>query len=453
MKNGFILSDEVLGNKINPPAHQPLYSKNIKGSLNNLELFTKGHPFNLYSELRENAPVYYHQPMPTDPEPGYWVLTKYEDIKYVSMNPKIFSSQYSTGTLLTLGSEDRRHPKLFKSTIDHMLNLDGEMHLGLRKEHMPFFKPDFVDELRKKVAFKVKELLDAIAPIGECNLVHEVSQQLPIFTLSEILGIPEQDRQKLVSWMEFLELAQYFTYEMIKEQNEGKTESTPDQSMVDMFNAMVDEMFEYGRFILKEKRKNPSNDLLSAIANAEIEGEKLTDEFLDGSWLLIIFAGNDTTRNTMSGGIKLLHENQNQKEMLLKDFDLLPNFINETVRCVSPVIHMRRTTLEETEINGQRIGPFEKVALWYGAANRDPEVFKNPNEFNILRKNADKHLAFGIGRHTCLGKPVALMQLQEFYSQFLLRFSDFEMNGEWKVAPNNFVHAIQEMPIKFTPEK
>ena len=453
MKNGFILSDEVLGNKINPPAHQPLYSKNIKGSLNNLELFTKGHPFNLYSELRENAPVYYHQPMPTDPEPGYWVLTKYEDIRYVSMNPKIFSSQYSTGTLLTLGSEDRRHPKLFKSTIDHMLNLDGEMHLGLRKEHMPFFKPDFVDELRKKVAFKVKELLDAIAPVGECNLVHEVSQQLPIFTLSEILGIPEQDRQKLVSWMEFLELAQYFTYEMIKEQNEGKTESTPDQNMVDMFNAMVDEMFEYGRFILKEKRKNPSNDLLSAIANAEIEGEKLTDEFLDGSWLLIIFAGNDTTRNTMSGGIKLLHENQNQKEMLLKDFDLLPNFINETVRCVSPVIHMRRTTLEETEINGQRIGPFEKVALWYGAANRDPEVFKNPNEFNILRKNADKHLAFGIGRHTCLGKPVALMQLQEFYSQFLLRFSDFEMNGEWKVAPNNFVHAIQEMPIKFTPEK
>ena len=221
MKNGFILSDEVLGNKINPPAHQPLYSKNIKGSLNNLELFTKGHPFNLYSELRENAPVYYHQPMPTDPEPGYWVLTKYEDIRYVSMNPKIFSSQYSTGTLLTLGSEDRRHPKLFKSTIDHMLNLDGEMHLGLRKEHMPFFKPDFVDELRKKVAFKVKELLDAIAPVGECNLVHEVSQQLPIFTLSEILGIPEQDRQKLVSWMEFLELAQYFTYEMIKEKVEN----------------------------------------------------------------------------------------------------------------------------------------------------------------------------------------------------------------------------------------
>ena len=451
MSKGFILSDEVLNHEINDPAYKEKYNFNPSDQLNDLDLFTKGQPFSLYKDLRENAPVFYHEPMPADPEPGYWVLTKYEDIKYVSMNPKIFSSQYATGNLLTLGTEENRHPKLFKSTIDHMLNLDGEMHLGLRKEHMPFFKPDYINVLRKKVSSKVGLLLDNIAPLGECNLVSEVSQQLPIFTLSEILGIPEEDRQKLVSWMEFLELAQYFTYEMIKEQNEGKTESTPDPAMIDMFNAMVDEMFDYGRFILNSKRENPSEDLLSAIANAEIEGEKLSQEFLDGSWLLIIFAGNDTTRNTLSGGIKLLYDNQKQKELLIDDLELLPNFVNETVRCVSPVIHMRRTTLEETEINGQKIGPHEKIALWYGAANRDPEIFENPDDFNILRENADKHLAFGFGRHSCIGKPVALMQLQEFYSQFLTRFPDFEMNGKWKVAPNNFVHAIQEMPIKFSP--
>ena len=452
MNKGFVLSDNIIKNKIEDCKFDHTYSYVAKKSMNDLDLFTKGQPFDFYDELRKNAPVYFHKPMPTDPEPGYWVLTKYEDIKYVSMNPKIFSSQYSSGNLLTLGNEENRHPKLFKSTIDHMLNLDGEMHLGLRKEHMPFFKSGHVEELQRKVSIKVTELLDAIAPIGECNLVQQVSQQLPIFTLSEILGIPETDRQKLVSWMEFLELAQYFTYEMIKEQNEGKTDSTPDPAMIDMFNTMVEEMFDYGRFILQEKRKNPSDDLLSAIANAKIEGEKLTDEFLDGSWLLIIFAGNDTTRNTMSGGVKLLHENQKQKELLMGDESLLTNFVNETIRCVSPVIHMRRTSLEETEINGQRIGAHEKISLWYGAANRDPDIFKNPNEFNILRENADKHLAFGIGRHTCLGKPIALMQLKEFYSQFLTRFKDFEMNGDWKVAPNNFVHAIQEMPIKFTPE-
>ena len=453
MNNGYILSDEILKNKINEVEFDYKYPHKPSASFNDLELFTKGQPTNFYKELRENAPVFYHEPMPTDPEPGYWVLTKYEDVKYVSMNPKIFSSQYATGNLLTLGTEENRHPKLFKSTIDHMLNLDGEMHLNLRKEHMPFFKAGFVDDLRKKVSFKVTELLDNIAPMGECNLVKEVSQQLPIFTLSEVLGIPEADRQKLVSWMEFLELAQYFTYEMIKEKNEGKTTSTPDPEMIDMFNAMVDEMFDYGRFILNAKRKNPENDLLSAIANAKIKNEELSQEFLDGSWLLIIFAGNDTTRNTLSGGVKLLHENQKQKELLLSDSALMPNFINETVRFVSPVIHMRRTSLEETEINGQKIGPYEKIALWYGAANRDPDIFSDPDKFNILRENADKHLAFGIGRHTCLGKPIALMQLQEFYSQFLTRFNDFQMNGEWKVAPNNFVHAIQEMPIKFSPKK
>ena len=452
MSKSFVLSDQIINNEIRNPAFKQINSFKPSDNLNNLDLFTKGQPFNLYKELRDNSPIFFHEPMPMDPEPGYWALTRYEDIKHVSMNPKIFSSQYATGNMLTQGAEENRHPKLFKSTIDHMLNLDGQMHLNLRKEHMPFFKPGYVDDLRKKVSVKVTELLDIIAPMGQCNLVQQVSQQLPIYTLSEVLGIPEEDRQKLVSWMEFLELAQYFTYEIIKEQNEGKTESTPDPAIIDMFNSMVDEMFDYGRFILKDKRENPSDDLLTAIANAEIDGEKLSDEFLDGSWLLIIFAGNDTTRNTMSGGIKLLHENQTQKDLLMQNQDLIPNFINETVRCVSPVIHMRRTTLEETEINGQRIGAHEKVALWYGAANRDPAIFENPDEFNILRKNADKHLAFGIGRHTCLGKPVALMQLQEFYSQFLSRFQDFEMNGEWKVAPNNFVHAIQEMPIKFSPK-
>ena len=447
MSSGYVLSDEILKHKINGSAFDHVYTHIASNSLNNLDIFTKGQPFDLYEELREKAPVYFHNPMPTDPEPGYWVLTKYEDIKYVSMNPKIFSSQYASGNLLTLGTEENRHPKLFKSTIDHMLNLDGEMHLGLRKEHMPFFKAGHVEELRQKVSLKVTELLDAIAPKGECNLVQEVSQQLPIFTLSEILGIPESDRQKLVSWMEFLELAQYFTYEMIKEQNEGKTDSTPDPAMIDMFNAMVDEMFDYGKSILQAKREKPSNDLLSAIANAKIEGEKLSQEFLDGSWLLIIFAGNDTTRNTMSGGVKLLHDNPGQKELLINDLNLMDNFVNETVRCVSPVIHMRRTTLQETQIGHQKIGPYEKIALWYGAANRDPAVFKDPHCFNILRENADKHLAFGIGRHTCLGKPVALMQLREFFSQFLTRFPDYQVNGEWKVAPNNFVHAIQEMPI------
>ena len=150
--------------------------------------------------------------------------------------------------------------------------------------------------------------------------------------------------------------------------------------------------------------------------------------------------------------MNLLSENPDQKNLVLNDKSLLSNMVHESIRMVSPVRYMRRTTKCDTQIGDQEIGPNEKVSLWYGAANRDPEIFDNPDEFNIQRENAEKHLAFGIGRHTCLGKPIALMQLNEFYSQFLKRFPDFEMNGEWKVAPNNFVHAIQEMPIKFTKE-
>ncbi len=165
--------------------------------------------------------------------------------------------------------------------------------------------------------------------------------------------------------------------------------------------------------------------------------------------MLIIIAGNDTTRNSISGAIKLLTEFPEQKSKLLKNLDLLPNFAQETIRMVSPVIHMRRTTTCETTIGNQKLGPGEKVVMWYGAANRDPSVFIKPHEFNIERDNASKHLAFGMGRHTCLGKPIALMQLKEVYRQILTRFPDIHMDGEWKVAPNNFVHAIQEMPVSF----
>ena len=346
MAKNFDLSSKIISNKINDHAFEKNFIHKPSGFLNDLDLFTKGQPFDLYKELRDNAPVYFHPPMLGDPEPGYWVLTKYEDIKKVSMNPQVFSSQYSTGNLLTLGSEENRHPKLFKSTIDHMLNLDGEMHLNLRKEHMPFFKPNFISELQSKVSIKVTQLLDEAEKLNEFNLVKELSQQLPIYTLSEILGIPEADRQKLVEWMEFLELAQYFTLEQIKQNEEGVTDTTPDPALIDMFNNMIEEMFDYGRYILNQKRETPKNDLLSAIANAQIEGEELSPEFLDGSWLLIIFAGNDTTRNTMSGGIKLLNDNPYQKKLVLENSEHISGLLNETVRYVSPVIHMRRTSLE-----------------------------------------------------------------------------------------------------------
>ena len=444
------ISNAIAKKTFSSNAHLPIHEFESDVNLTDLDLFTNGQPFDQFKKMREKAPVYLHAPFLNDPEPGFWSLTRHEDILKVSSDPKTFSSQAGTGTMITLGSEDRRHPKLWRSAVDHMLNLDGDLHINLRREHMPFFKPNYVADLRIKVSAKVQALLDDINPNEPCNFVTAFSQQLPIFTLSEILGIPEEDRQKLITWMEFLELAQYIQVEQMKKELEGqKTNEPVNTDMLEMFNNMIDEMFEYGRDIMNAKRKNPSDDLLSAIANAELEGQQLSPEFLDGSWLLIIFAGNDTTRNTLSGAIKLLTENPDQKQKLIDNPELMPNFLQECIRMISPVMHMRRTTTCETEVGGQLMGPGEKLVMWYGAANRDPDIFLNPDKFDIERVNADKHLAFGIGRHTCIGKPVALMQLEESYKQILARFPDIRMSGDWKVAPNNFVHAIQEMPVKF----
>ncbi|MBV13274.1 MAG: cytochrome P450 [Flavobacteriaceae bacterium] len=444
--------------KINKPKYDRVFNFERDFDLTNVFLFEQGQPFEQFKNLREKAPIYFHESGPGDSEPGFWALTSYKDIEQASKNQEVFSSQIASGTQFTLGySNDVAIEQLYRAALDHMLGMDGKLHLAMRNPHMQFFSPKFIENLKDKVSLKVKELLDAIAPLGECNLVDTVSSEIPIFSLCEILGVPESDRYKIKEWMTFLEMAQLVGATQAAEKNnlefsDKEKDSAPDQEMIKLFQSIVGEMFEYGRKILLERRKNPKNDLLTVIANIEIDGKKLPEEYLDGSWLLIIIAGNDTTRNSISGTMKLLTENPDQKQKVIDDISLLPNMVNESIRLVSPVIFMRRTTKEETQIGEQKIGPYEKVVFYYGAANRDPEIFSNPNQFNVERENAKKHLAFGYGRHLCLGKHMANMQLSEVYKQILQRFPDMHQSDNWKVVPNNFVHAISEMPVKFKPE-
>ena len=445
--------------KINSPKYNLKFPFERNFDLTDLMLFTKGdEPYQHFANLRKNAPVYFHETGPEDSEPGFWVLTKYKDIEFVSKNQEIFSSQLAGGTALTHGFEQQDDLPLYRSTMDHMLSLDGMLHLSMRNPHMAFFNPKYVSNLRKKVELKVDQLLDQIAPLGRCNLVETVSAEVPMFTLCEMLGVPEEDRPKIIEWMKFLEMAQLIAATQAAEKgdiefSEEHTQAAPDPALVEMFTNMVAEMFDYGRTILESRRKDPKDDLLSVIANIEVEGEKLPNEYLDGSWLLIIFAGNDTTRNSISGTMNLLSENPDQKNLVLNDKSLLPNMVHESIRMVSPVRYMRRTTKCDTQIGDQEIGPNEKVSLWYGAANRDPEIFTNPDKFDVTRENAKKHLAFGYGRHLCLGKHTANMQLEVVYEKIFSRFPEMEQDGEMILTPNNFVNAIQDVPVKFNPEK
>ena len=445
--------------KINSPKYNLKFPFERNFDLTDLMLFTKGdEPYQHFANLRKNAPIYFHETGPEDFEPGFWVLTKYKDIEFVSKNQEIFSSQLAGGTALTHGFEQQDDLPLYRSTMDHMLSLDGMLHLSMRNPHMAFFNPKYVSNLRKKVELKVDQLLDQIAPLGRCNLVEAVSAEVPMFTLCEMLGVPEEDRSKIIEWMKFLEMAQLIAATQAAEKgdiefSEEQTQAAPDPALVEMFTNMVAEMFDYGRTILETRRKEPKDDLLSVIANIEVEGEKLPNEYLDGSWLLIIFAGNDTTRNSISGTMNLLSENPDQKNLVLNDKSLLPNMVHESIRMVSPVRYMRRTTKCDTQIGDQEIGPNEKVSLWYGAANRDPEIFTDPDKFDVTRENAKKHLAFGYGRHLCLGKHTANMQLEVVYEKIFSRFPEMEQDGEMILTPNNFVNAIQDVPVKFNPEK
>ncbi len=206
-------------------------------------------------------------------------------------------------------------------------------------------------------------------------------------------------------------------------------------------------MFRYGEKVLDNRRRFPRDDLLTVIANAKIGDEPMQRSYLDGSWLLIIFAGNDTTRNSLSGTMRLLTEFDDQKNMLLEQPDLVAKMVPEALRMVSPVMYMRRTAKEDTQIGEQQVAAGEKVIMWYGAANRDPEVFSNPDRMDIFRNNAGEHLAFGTGPHVCLGQRIATMQLETAYRKMLDRFPNIRWTGKQAHAPTNFVHAISELEV------
>ncbi|MGJ8536797.1 MAG: cytochrome P450 [Parasphingopyxis sp.] len=426
------------------PRNTPVYPTDEIVNLTSLDVFRTGHPIEGYKRLLAEAPVYW-QDEPQEAEPGYWAVSRYADVKTISKKPEIFSSQ-KAGVNIALGDPDNMHPLLSPGALDNMIALDGEPHVELRRQHMPFFTPSYIAQLKEKVDAKIGEMLDELATKApHCNFVDEFAAQLPLFTLAELLGVDQADRPKLVQWMTDLEMASYFG-----SVREGLLAPTPE--LLEAYNGWEDriaEFFAYGTAQIEDRQKNPRDDLMSAIANAVVDGGPQPDMYLKGAWQLIFIAGNDTTRNSMSGMMKLLTENPDQKAKLLDNPDLLPNAIQEAIRLVSPVIHMKRIVMEDTEIGGQPLSEGEKVVMYYGAANRDPAMFENPHAFDIERKNADRNLAFGFGTHVCLGRQIALMQLESAYRQLLVRFPDMVMDGEMVCAPNNFVHAITEMPVRF----
>ena len=439
-----LISDNILEEvRQATPTYPAIYPEIGGFNLGKPTEFVKGQPFDHFKKMREQAPISW-TPLPRKTR-GFWSVTRYEDVKKVALSPEIYSSEYG-GISIAQPPKYLQFPrKLVPAVINSLINLDAPRHMELRIQQKDFFIPKFVKTLTENVSRKIDELLDNLEAeakkTGEVDFVRHFSEQLPLYTLCEMLGIDEEDRPKIIRWMNYLEMApQVATAPWQTFKNDPK--------FIMRYVKNVNQMFRYGQRIMEERRLKPRKDLLSAIATSTLEGEFLPQEFLDGSWLLIIFAGNDTTRNSLGGVMRLLTQFPEQKKIVLEDPSLIPKMLQESIRMTSPVMRMRRTVVQETELSGQRLARDEKVVLWYGAANRDPDIFSNPDEFNILRENASKHVAFGHGPHKCLGSRVANLQLRLAYEKILDRFPDIHWTGEQTIAGNNFVHSIMSLKVR-----
>ena len=436
-----LISDNVqIDTGIKTPRYEaayPMLETNFE--LSNPSFWTNGHPYPLYEQMRSQSPVMWSKF--SKGASSYWSVSRFEDIKTVEKHPEIYSSERGGINMAVPERKNWKPEILVRAAMDNLISMDEPKHMHMRIQQKDFFIPAYVAKLRESVSQKVESLLDDLEDNGpELDFVPLFSNQLPLFTLCEMLGVDEEDRQQVVEWMHYLEMAGQFLSNPVRT-------FFSEPMFPFRFNRVVEDMFAYGARVMADRRANPREDLLTVIAHSQLDNEVLPQEYLDGSWLLIIFAGNDTTRNSLSGTIKLMTEFKDQRAMVLNDPSLIPAMSDEALRMVSPVKHMRRTALEDTELNGQRIAKDEKVVMWYGAANRDPSIFPDPDKFDLTRDNVSKHLAFGYGVHKCLGQRVAQMQLRVAYEQLFQRFPDIEFTGDIKYAPNALVHAISKLKV------
>ena len=408
---------------------KPIYDIGQICELDKWESFIDGQPYDLFKRLRHEAPIYWHEES-LDFEPGFWALTKHEDIVRVSKDPLTFSSA-AGGHLMSMGDPEVIDPTAVAAIIGNMIGMDPPDHQIYRKMVAPSFTPKAIRNLETDMRQKIRDLLENVEGKGEFNFVTEIAEQLPLWVLCEMMGIPESDRPKI--------------RDLVNNLTDASIQQDPENSFQIWVNYM--ELFKMGRDMIEERRKNPTDDLMSVVANTKVEGGQLPPELLDGFFLLMVIAGNETTRNTLTGGLMALTENPEERNKLIKDPSLISNATDEMLRWVTSVIYFRRTAMKDTNIRGQDIKAGDKIVMWYGSANRDEDIFPDGHLFKVDRENAKKHLAFGAGEHLCLGNRLGHMQIRILFEELLARFPNIHATADPVRVPSNFLAGISELKV------
>ena len=393
-----------------------------------------------FRALRRELPISFHEEsevppsMPFPRGPGFWAVVKHEDVLHVSRNPELFIS----GKGSTIGDM----PEQLLEYMGSIINLDKPRHTRLRKIISRGFTPAMIARAEASVERAVKTIMRNVSEKGECEFVSEIAGRLPLVIICDMMGIPESQ------------------YDFVSEQANviiGAGSGDPDfvediSQLMPRLMTAVTSVGELCKEIAEKRRANPTDDLTSALVNAEIDGESLSDEELVSFFILLSVAGNETTRNAICHGLIALDQYPEQRELWQNDFEgLAPTAVDEIIRWATPVIHFRRTATQDTEIRGQKILEGEKVVMWYNSANRDEDVFDDPYRFDLAR-NPNPHIAFGgPGPHFCLGAHLARREVTVMFRELFRRMPDIHVLGEPKKLQSNFIHGIKEMNCEFTP--
>jgi cytochrome P450 len=409
--------------------------------LTDVDMFLRGEQYDAFRVLRNEAPVHWNE---RSWGTGFWNITKYEDVVRVGVDPETFIS--GAGIILDNSGARQKRQEAIEASGGTMMRAEGNMmimadpprHTLLRRMVNKAFTHKAVRRLEPHIRGLVTNILDDVCERGECDFVMDISRLLPLEVICEMVGVPEGD------WEAMFELSN----RVLGFDDPEYGDISEDLSVEEM--QMSFDLFAYLSSMCEARRKDPKDDVLSVLVHGDVDGEKLRDDEIFLFFLLLILAGNETTRNATSGGMLAMMENPAQRQRLIDDPSLMPLAIEETVRWTSPVVHFTRRATKDVEIRGQLIKKDEDVCLWYPSANRDEDVFENSETFDVGRTPND-HIAFGKGEHFCLGANLARLELRVIFEEMLRRIPDMELAGPPERLRSNFIGGIKRMPVRFTP--